>query len=507
MTAPTWGTLTPDLAAFRELATSHRVIPVARVVLAEDLSPTAVYRAFGGGPGTFILESAERGRWSRWSFVGAATRAYLLSHDGRAEWLGDMPVGVPTEGDVLEVLAGAVAALPGAKPEGFPPLTGGFVGAIGWDAVRGWEDLPDTTVDDLTHPRVAMGLVSDLVAVDHHTGAVWLIANAINANGTADGVDEAWDDAVARVDAMAARLSEVRVDTALRVLGDAPEPAPRELTTRDSFIATVTRLQAAIAAGEVGQVVPSIRLDVDTHADPLDVYRVLRATNPSPYMYLVSLPDQRRDSGRIDVVGSSPETLVRVADGQAMTFPIGGTRPRPADPADEDRVTRELLADPKERAEHRMLVDLAEEELARTCDAVEVAEYMSVRAYSHVLHITSTVTGVLRHGVSALDVLRDVFPAGTLSGSPKPRAMQLIDECEPTRRGLYGGVIGYLDLAGNMDMAIAIRTAMIADGTASVQAGAGVVAESDPEREYEECRNKAAAALRAVQLAERLERP
>ncbi|MDO5495219.1 MAG: anthranilate synthase component I [bacterium] len=505
---PHWGALTPDIDSFRALARDHRVIPVARTLLAEDLTPTAVYRALGGGTGTFILESAEHGQWSRWSFVGTAARATLLSWDGEAHWEGDVPVGVPREGEVLQVLRHAIEALPGARIPGFPPLTGGFVGALGWDIVRSWEKLPQTTTDDQRFPRVALGLVDDLVALDHHTGTVWLIANAINADDTDERVDEAWQDACARLDRLAERLASPAPALAPRVLADREAPAPRLQTDRETYMAAVRSAKEAIRDGEVFQVVPSLRADLECEAEPLDVYRVLRAINPSPYMYLVSLPDPRRASGRIDVVGSSPETLVKVEDGMARTFPIAGSRPRGATPEEDVRLGTELLADPKERSEHIMLVDLARNDLAKTClpGSVTVAEFMDVRRYSNIMHITSTVTGRLREGPSALDCLLGAFPAGTLSGAPKVRALEIIDELEPTRRGFYGGVIGYIDLAGDLDMAIAIRTAVIADGTASVQSGAGIVLDSDPATEFEETRTKAEGALRAVQIASRLER-
>lgn len=501
----TWGGLTIELPAFRELARDHRVIPVARCVLAEDLTPTGAYRLFGGGPGTFILESAEHGAWSRWSFVGIASRATLIARDGVASWVGDVPSGVPTTGPVLEVLRATLRTLGGATPAGYPPLTGGLVGALGWDIVREWEHLPDTTADDLRLPQAALCLASDLIALDHLSGAVWLIANAINGDGTDARVDEAWADAVARIDAMEARLQQARGVVPLS-LADRPEPELRFRTSQQEFEAAVLAGKQAIRDGEVFQVVLSQRVDVACAADPLEVYRVLRSINPSPYMYLVSIADPERASGRIDIVGSSPETLVKVEGRTARTFPIAGSRPRGATPEEDARLAQELLADPKECAEHLMLVDLARNDLARICDpaTVTVREFMGVRRYSHIMHMTSMVTGTLRPDTGALDALIATFPAGTLSGAPKIRAMELIDELEPTRRGIYGGTVGYFDLAGGMDMAIAIRTAVIADGRATVQAGAGIVADSVPATEHIECRNKAAAALRAVQLAARL---
>lgn len=507
MTATPWGATTPDLGRFRVLARTHRVIPVARRLLADELTPTGVHRALGGHPGSFILESAEHGAWARWSFVGVRSRATLLSYDGTAQWLGDVPAGLPTTGPVLDVLRSTLAQLASAPLPGHPPLTGGLVGMLGWDVAGLWERLPHTTVDDRGLPLLALSLVSDLVALDHHTGSTWLIANAINGDGTDERVDEAWEDAVARLDEMQGALAAPR-PAVVTVLGDGPEPDLRLRRTPEDFEAAVRAGKEAIRDGEVFQVVLSLRVDVDCEADPLEVYRILRSTNPSPYMYLVTLPDPRREGGRIDIVGSSPETLVRVEGRAARTYPIAGSRPRGTSPEEDRALAEELRADPKERAEHLMLVDLARNDLARVCDpaTVSVTDFMAVRRFSHIMHMASTVTGTLRDGVSALDALVATFPAGTLSGAPKVRAMELIDQLEPTRRGVYGGTVGYLDLAGDMDMAIAIRTAVIAEGVASVQAGAGIVADSVPATEYVECRNKAAAALRAVQLASRLGR-
>ena len=318
MTATPWGATTPDLGRFRELARTHRVIPVARRLLADELTPTGVHRALGGHPGSFILESAEHGAWARWSFVGVRSRATLLSYDGAAQWLGDVPAGLPTTGPVLDVLRSTLAELASAPLPGHPPLTGGLVGMLGWDVAGLWERLPHTTVDDRGLPLLALSLVSDLVALDHHTGSTWLIANAINGDGTDERVDEAWEDAVARLDEMQGALAAPR-PAVVTVLGDGPEPDLRLRRTPEDFEAAVRAGKEAIRDGEVFQVVLSLRVDVDCEADPLEVYRILRSTNPSPYMYLVTLPDPRREGGRIDIVGSSPETLVRVEGRAART--------------------------------------------------------------------------------------------------------------------------------------------------------------------------------------------
>jgi anthranilate synthase component I len=502
------GATWPDRAAFRAMAADRRVIPVVRRFLADGETPVGVYRKLAGNRhGTFLLESAEHGGvWSRWSIVGAASRATLTSRDGRAHWIGDPPAGVPTGGDPLAALRDTAATLRAPRLPGLPPLTGGLVGFVGWDAVRRWERLPDTTLDELGVPELAMSLATDLAVLDHRDGSLLLIANAVNYDGTSERVDDAWADAVARLDAMTERLAEASPSSV--AVHDRPEPAhPAERSTAAEYRAAVEAGQRAIVDGEVFQVVLSQRFDLDCPADALDVYRVLRASNPSPYMYLYRTEDAE---GRpLAVVGSSPEALVKVSAGRAITHPIAGTRPRGAGAAQDARLAEELLADDKERAEHLMLVDLARNDLGRVCVAgsVEVVDFMEVERYSHVMHLVSTVEGDLAPGRTAYDVLRATFPAGTLSGAPKPRAMELIDELEPVRRGLYGGVVGYLDVAGDMDFAIAIRTALLREGVAHVQAGAGIVADSVPESEDQECRNKAAAVLRAVATAATLRAP
>ncbi|MFF7649795.1 anthranilate synthase component I [Streptomyces sp. NPDC007983] len=495
---------TMDLETFRKLAADRRVIPVTRKLLADGDTPVGLYRKLAAErPGTFLLESAENGRsWSRYSFVGVRSAATLTERDGRTHWLGTPPVGVPTEGDPLAALRATVETLHTPRDLGglvpLPPFTGGMVGYLGYDVVRRLEKIGEHGRDDLRLPELTMLLTSDLAVLDHWDGTVLLIANAINHNDLDTGVDEAYADAVARLDAMAADLVRP-VPTDPTALPPSEVPEYTALWGGPDFMTAVDDIKERIRAGEAFQVVPSQRFETPCSASALDVYRVLRATNPSPYMYLF------RFEG-FDVVGSSPEALVKVEDGSAMLHPIAGTRPRGATPQEDAALAEELMADPKERAEHLMLVDLGRNDLGRVCEpgSVEVVDFMSVERYSHVMHIVSTVTGRLAEGRTAYDVLTACFPAGTLSGAPKPRAMQIIEELEPSRRGLYGGCVGYLDFAGDSDTAIAIRTALLRDGTAYVQAGAGVVADSDPTAEDAECRNKAAAVLRAVHAANRL---
>jgi anthranilate synthase component 1 len=369
------------------------------------------------------------------------------------------------------------------------------VGFVSYDAVRRYERLPQLAKDDLHVPELAMMLATDLAVLDHADGSVLLIANAINYDATDARVDWAHADAVQRLDRMTAELSQPAPASAASFDGDITPDYTRRRTP-EQHAAAIDRAKEEIKAGEAFQVVVSQRFEMQTDADALDVYRMLRASNPSPYMYLL-----RYDG--FDVVGSSPEALVKVSDGRALLHPIAGTRWRGETPEEDAALAADLLADPKERAEHLMLVDLGRNDLGRVCSpgSVEVVDFMSVERYSHVMHIVSTVTGEVTDGFTAYDVMAACFPAGTLSGAPKPRAMELIEELEPTRRGLYGGCVGYLDFAGDLDTAIAIRTALLRDGTAFVQAGGGIVADSDAAAEDDECRNKAMAVLRAVATA------
>ncbi|HEU5144458.1 MAG TPA: anthranilate synthase component I [Dermatophilaceae bacterium] len=501
-----WGVTWPSLEVFTELALAgdRRVIPVVRRVLADAETPVGVYRKLAkNAPGTFLLESAEHGGvWSRYSIVGARSAATLTERGGEAHWIGDPPVGVPTSGDPTAALRDTMASLATPPIEGMPPLTGGMVGAITYDAVRHWERVPDQGRDELGLPELSMMLASDLAVFDHSDGSLLLIANAINHDATDERIDDAWADAVARLDRMTDELAAAAPSTVATIEPVATTSASSH--TQEAFEGMVEHAKEAIRSGEAFQIVVSQRFSVPCTADALDVYRALRVSNPSPYMYLLRLPHP--DGTPYDVVGSSPEALIKVTGRQAITHPIAGSRPRGKTPDEDHDLAEELLADAKERAEHLMLVDLARNDLQRICLAgtVDTVDFMSIRRYSHIMHIESTVVGELRPGCTAYDALVATFPAGTLSGAPKPRAMALIDAYERLRRGLYGGVVGYLDFAGSLDMAIAIRTAVIRAGRAHVQAGAGIVADSVPRLEYAETVNKAAAALRAVAAAEGL---
>ena len=496
----------PDLDAFSVLARDRRVVPVVRRLIADGETPVGVYRKLGAGePGTFLLESAEHGGvWSRWSIIGARSRATLTERDGHAYWIGEPPVGVPTDGDPTDALRRTLEALATEPIFGLPPLTSGMVGAISYDAVRRWEKVPSELPDVLGVPELGMVLATDVAVLDHSDGSLLLVANAINYDDTDERVEQAWQDAVARLDSMAERLAAPAESTVATVDLEVMTAARTEVDSDVSverFEEIVEEAKEDIRAGEVFQVVLSQRFTTPCPVDGLEVYRALRRSNPSPYMYFVRLPHP--DGTTYDVVGSSPEALVKVTGHQAITHPIAGTRPRGKSPEHDLQLEEDLIGDPKERSEHVMLVDLGRNDLQRVCAAgtVDCVEFMNLRRYSHVIHLESTVVGEMAKGVNAFDVLVATFPAGTLSGAPKPRALQLIEKYERSRRGIYGGVVGYLDFHGDMDMAIAIRTALIKDGVAHVQAGAGIVADSVPALEQEETVHKAGSALAAVAAA------
>ena len=530
--APMFGKSEPHLEDFRERAASHRVIPVSRTLLADGLTAIGLFETLcTDRAGTFLLESAEAGRsWSRYSFVGVRAAAMLTEQGGQARWLGKVPVGLPTTGDAWSVLRDSVTILNsssnsngpdspeshGQHNESGPRFTSGFVGCLAYDAVRLFEKLPDDNPSEVDIPDLAFLLATDLAVLDHFRGTVTLIAAAINFDATDERVDEAWHDAMSRLDAMQTALANpvgVNVSRAASV-PTAGTGRTRSHTTNDEYREAVDRAQKYIREGDAFQIVLSQRYSTPITARALDVYRVLRSSNPSPYMYLIRIPRESTEDGGgqmsdisvFDVVGSSPEALVTVEDRQCTVHPIAGTRQRGRDAQEDRALALDLLADHKERAEHVMLVDLARNDLGRVCEpgSVDVTEFMEIERYSHVMHIVSSVIGRLKEDSSALDALRATFPAGTLSGAPKVRAMEIIDELEPDRRGLYGGVVGYVDFRGNLDMAIAIRTAVIQDGVAHVQAGAGIVADSDPEAEAQECVNKAGAVLAALDVAQSL---
>lgn len=505
--------LTTTREAFEEARKGNPVISVCREVFADADTPVSIFRKVAGSrPGTFLLESAEQGGvWTRFSFVGAGSFGVLGESNGQAHWQPSpaselnenrlLPGGV-SELQPLEALQKAYEHWSSEQVEGLPPLASGFVGYLGWETIRQLEKLGvgPTTGPDL--PSQGLSFVSELVVIDHREGAVVLLANVIN-DELSPPAEEQWRDAQLRLDSLQQALA-APISSPLGVLDRDAQAQAQRFTSEEKYLADVATVQQHIVDGDIFQVVLSQRFDHSCTAEPLDVYRVLRHLNPSPFLYLLNLVD--RENRPFAVVGSSPEALITVGEGRVLTHPIAGSRPRGSDIEQDQQFERELLADEKERAEHLMLVDLSRNDLLKVCDpdSVEVTEFMRIERFSHIMHIVSTVEGALAEEENAITALRATFPAGTLSGAPKPMALRIIDELEPVKRGVYGGVVGYFGFGGAADLAIAIRTATIRDGVAMVQAGGGIVADSVPEMEDQESRDKAAAPLRAIAIANSL---
>ncbi len=474
----------PSPAAARELAAKHNLIPLRHRFIDDCETPVSAFlklRELAPGQPAFLLESADQGqRVGRYSFIGFQPRAVL-------RW------SLADGGDPYALAAAALARYSQAPIDDAPPFTGGAVGYFGYDLVRTVEPLAEPNPDALGLPDMALMLSDALVIFDHLKHTITILAN----------IDLTSEPDFELAYAAAARtISDVRAQLAGPVPRVAPiareRPFPQFTSNmpREHFEAIVERIVRYIFAGDAFQVVPSQRWSAPVPVEAFSIYRGLRAVNPSPYMYYL-------DFGDFQVAGASPEPLLTVAGDQVSTRPIAGTRHRGATPEEDRRIEAELLADEKERAEHVMLVDLGRNDLGRVCEygSVVVDELMEIESYSHVMHIVSSVSGTLREDVGAMDALRSVLPAGTLSGAPKVRAMQIIDELEPVKRGGYGGAIGYLSYGGDLDTAIHIRTVVVKDGVAHVQAGGGTVADAKPAYEYEESVAKASAAMRAIELA------
>ncbi|MEA3018582.1 MAG: anthranilate synthase component [Actinomycetota bacterium] len=477
-------------------------MPVWREVLADLTTPVAAFlRIVGDEPG-FLLESVEHAeRWGRWSFVGRRPAVTFIARDGLVEVDADVDAGIRLDAGILHTIDDVLTRYRAPSLPELPPLHSGLIGYLGYDVVREVEKLPDIPRDELGVPDAILSVISELAAYDHWRQRVVLIANAWVPPGATDAdLDAQYDDAVRRLDALAQDGARP-IDEPVVEPPDPTEALPSVTSTMGggAYQAAVEVAKEHILAGDIFQVVLAQRFDLELDADPFDLYRVLRQVNPSPYMYFLRHPD-------VTLVGSSPEPMVQVLGGRVISRPIAGTRKRGTTEEHDRKLAAELAEHPKEIAEHIMLVDLARNDVGRVVQfgSVHVDELLSLERYSHVMHLTSQVSGDLVAGKTPVDVLRATLPAGTVSGAPKVRAMQIIDELEPTKRGPYAGTVGYLDFSGNVDTAIAIRTMVIQDGRASVQAGAGIVADSDPDDEDLECRNKAAALLAAVPAARRM---
>jgi anthranilate synthase component 1 len=475
-------------------------VPVYRTLLADLETPVSVYMKLAQtGSVSFLLESVEGGeRVGRYSFLGVNPKGVISVKNGEVTRTlhGVTSTRPLNEGeDPLHAVEKEFGRVNPVRIEGLPRFIGGAVGCLSYDIVRYFERLPDTATHDLDVPEAAFMLIDTLVIFDHAKHQLIILANAHNTDGTM-GADAAYDDAVQRIDAITDALRQPLVLPEMS--GESFDDELRSNVTPEQFEENVRKAKEYIAAGDAFQIVLSQRLSRKTSASPLTIYRALRATNPSPYMFLL------RFSEDFTLVGASPEMMVRLDAGVATVRPIAGSRPRGADEAEDERLAEEMLADPKERAEHVMLVDLGRNDLGRVCEygTVKVTDMMYVERYSHIMHIVSNVQGKLRPGMNAFDLIRATFPAGTLSGAPKVRAMEIIEELEGTRRGVYGGAVGYFSFDGSMDTCITIRAALMQGNTVTIQAGAGLVADSVPALEYQESLNKARALIVTIGKAE-----
>ena len=498
----------PQADEFLAYAVDHSVVPVWTEVLGDLETPVSAFlKLVDDGPG-FLLESVENGeRWSRFSFIGRDPVATLVLRGETLDIEGTLGAMVPTDEGILGALEALLDSHSSPDIADLPPLHGGIVGYLGYDVIREVEHLPDAPLNDHGMPDAMMSIIGSLAAFDHWRQRIYLIESVVTRAEAGHPLSEAdllaaRDAAIDAVKTSARRLAAPSEATVVEppVPGERHEDVPSSMSSGRYLDAVVTAKEH-ILAGDIFQVVLAQRYDIELEADPFDVYRVLRQVNPSPYMYFI-----RHDEATL--VGSSPEPMVQLRGDHIVSRPIAGTRKRGLDEEHDRRLAAELLEHPKERAEHVMLVDLARNDVGRVAEfgSVQPEEFMTLERYSHVMHLTSQVTGTIRPGLGPIDVLKATLPAGTVSGAPKVRAMEIIDELEPVRRGPYAGVVGYLDWSGNLDTAICIRTMFVrADGvTASLQAGAGIVADSDPEDEDLECRNKAAALLAAIPAARRM---
>ena len=487
----------PTLKDFRKKAQYGNLIPVYKSILADMETPVSAFYKIENSDNAFLLESVEGGEnLARYSFLGSDPSILFQSTGNRVridELRTRQTVELESQ-DPLKALEELMNRYQPVDVEGLPRFHGGAVGYLSYDMVRFFEDLPDSTEDDRALPDSFFMITDTLLVFDHVNHQIKVVANA-----HIDGdVDEAYAQAIDQIECIIARLKRpLLVNPVRKPSASSIENQVTSNFTKEAYKQVVLRAKEYIAAGDIIQAVPSQRFSVPISVDAFEAYRALRAVNPSPYMFYLKFDDLR-------IAGTSPEMMVRVEDSVAEMRPIAGTRPRGEAPAADAALAEELLADEKERAEHVMLVDLGRNDLGRVCDynSVRVTEMMVIERYSHVMHIVSHVVGKLHEGRTAFDVIRACLPAGTLSGAPKIRAMEIIDELELTRRGPYGGAVGYFSFSGSADTAITIRTVVVKDGVAYVQAGGGIVADSVSETEYQETVNKAQAVLKALELAE-----
>ena len=486
----------PDFESFRVLADSGNLVPVYREIMADLDTPVTAFRKLDDGRFSFLLESIEGGeKWARYSFLGSSPSIIVRSKGTTVEIIEHGVSRTIQTDDPLGTIRTILEQFRPVEVEGLPRFFGGAVGYLGYDMVRHFEVLPVRTSAELDAWDSYFLITDTIVIFDTVRQKIKVVSNVhTDDNAT---LEAAYAGALAKIEAIINRLKAPLPPYSAGQTSSTPVAFSSNIT-REAFMEAVEKSKGYVRAGDIIQVVLSQRFSGNLTAEPLNIYRVLRTLNPSPYMFFLRLEDTI-------IAGASPEVMVRKEGDHVELRPIAGTRPRGATPDEDVRLAEELLADPKERAEHVMLVDLGRNDLGRVCDTgtVTVSELMVIERYSHVMHIVSNVQGTLQNGRDAFDLVRATFPAGTLSGAPKVRAMQIIDELEPVRREIYGGAVGYFSFSGNMDLAIAIRTLVIKDGRVHLQAGAGIVADSDPAAEWQETVNKGMAVMKAIELAEK----
>ena len=510
----------PSRKEFLALAKTHTLVPVCRTLLADLETPVSAFlRAAWPEPECFLLESVEGGEQvGRYTFIGLTPFKRIVAR-GRQITISEGRKTTHIEGDIFAVLRDALAGHKPARLKDLPPFTAGAVGFFAYDAVRQIEKLPEQAQDELGVPDACLLFFDEVLAFDHVRKQIWLVVTADVSKGPATA---AYEQAIKRLDKLEKRLARPLPEWKSKKSNPTGKLKVKHRTAPKNYMAAVERTKEFIRAGDAFQVVLSQRFDVEPEVDSFQVYRALRTVNPSPYMFFLRFAPQgalgaahssktsskksKGPEGPLELAGSSPELLVRVHDGKVEYRPIAGTRPRGATEATDEALAEEMMHDEKERAEHVMLVDLGRNDVGRVSKfgSVKVDKLMFVERYSHVMHIVSSIEGELRPDLTAVDAFRACFPAGTLSGAPKVRAMEIIEELEPARRGAYGGAIFYADFSGNLDSCIAIRSMVATGGKGYVQAGAGIVADSKPEQEHQESINKAQAVIRAIERARQI---
>lgn len=487
-----------SLEKFKEVAKNYNVIPIYKEILLDVDTPLSVYyKIHSKDKFNYILESVEKGEYvGRYSFIGSSENFYLRTKKNTVEIYKKGQIEYKSTKDPIFEIKNLIKDFKPYKDENLPPFWGGFVGYIGYDIVHFYEPIPDIKSDNIKVPDIYIFLSDEVIAFDNLTNKIKIIVSAFI--DEKKDLESIYNNAIMKIESIENKLYSPLEEKRLSLKEkDVDLTKWTSNTTKEDFIKAILKAKEYIKEGDIIQVVLSQRFKKTLKAEPLDIYRAIRVINPSPYLFYLDFKD-------IKIIGSSPEILVTVKDGNILTKPIAGTRPRGKDVEEDKKLMTELLSDEKERAEHIMLVDLARNDVGKVAErgSVKVDRFMYIENYSHVMHIVSDVSGRLKEGLHPLDVLKSVFPVGTVSGAPKVRAMQIIEELEPEKRGVYAGAVGYISFDGNLDTAIAIRTALVVDNTVYIQAGAGIVADSIPENEWLETVNKSKAMMKAVESVE-----